>query len=189
MKDIIISILKVLLYPYYLWYRLKVTYTSERKAILGLTQFISLLPGFLGNCIRVAAYSHIFDKVEQGCTISFGVTFATPKISIGKNVYIGPYSEIGQSIISDNVQIGSKVCILSGLKQHSLKKIDNEITLGVGKYYTILIGKNSWIGTGAIIGANIGQNSIIGAGSVVVCDIEDNVVAAGNPAKKIRNSL
>jgi acetyltransferase-like isoleucine patch superfamily enzyme len=35
-------------------------------------------------------------------------------------------------------------------------------------------------------GVKIGDNSIIGAGSVVTSDIPSNVVAAGNPAKVIR---
>ena len=50
------------------------------------------------------------------------------------------------------------------------------------------IGKNCWIGAGAIIlpGITIGDNSVIGAGSVVTKDIPDNVVAVGNPCKVLR---
>lgn len=50
------------------------------------------------------------------------------------------------------------------------------------------IGKNCWIGAGAIIlpGINVGDNSVIGAGSVVTKDIPDNVVAVGNPCKVLR---
>jgi maltose O-acetyltransferase len=47
----------------------------------------------------------------------------------------------------------------------------------------VVIGKNVWIGGGAIIcpGVTIGDNTTIGAGSVAVRDIPANVVAAGNP--------
>jgi len=50
------------------------------------------------------------------------------------------------------------------------------------------IGKNCWIGAGAIIlpGITIGDNSVIGAGSVVTKDIPANVVAVGNPCKVLR---
>lgn len=50
------------------------------------------------------------------------------------------------------------------------------------------IGKNCWIGAGAIIlpGIKVGDNSVIGAGSVVTKDIPDNVVAVGNPCKVLR---
>ena len=50
------------------------------------------------------------------------------------------------------------------------------------------IGKNVWIGSGAIIlpGVTIGDNTVIGAGSVVTKDIPANVVAVGNPCRVLR---
>lgn len=50
------------------------------------------------------------------------------------------------------------------------------------------IGRNCWIGAGAIIlpGVTIGDNTVIGAGSVVTKDIPANVVAVGNPCKVLR---
>ncbi len=45
-----------------------------------------------------------------------------------------------------------------------------------------------WIGGNAVVnpGVTIGNNTIIGSGSVVTKDIPDNVIAAGNPCKIIR---
>ena len=50
------------------------------------------------------------------------------------------------------------------------------------------IGRNCWIGAGAIImpGVTIGDNTVIGAGSVVTKDIPANVVAVGNPCRVMR---
>ena len=50
------------------------------------------------------------------------------------------------------------------------------------------IGKNCWIGAGAVIvpGVTIGDNVVVGAGSVVTKDIESNVVAVGNPCRVLR---
>lgn len=50
------------------------------------------------------------------------------------------------------------------------------------------IGKNVWIGAGAVVvpGITIGDNTVIGAGSVVVKDIPANVVAVGNPCRVLR---
>ncbi|MGN0573450.1 MAG: sugar O-acetyltransferase [Acutalibacteraceae bacterium] len=50
------------------------------------------------------------------------------------------------------------------------------------------IGRNCWIGTGAVIvpGITIGDNVVIGAGSVVTKDLPDNVVAVGNPCRILR---
>lgn len=52
----------------------------------------------------------------------------------------------------------------------------------------VSIGKNCWIGAGAIIvpGVTIGDNVVIGAGSIVTRDIPSNVVAVGNPCRVLR---
>ena len=52
----------------------------------------------------------------------------------------------------------------------------------------VQIGKNVWIGGGAISlpGVKIGEGAVIGAGAVVTKDIPAYTVAVGNPAKSIR---
>ena len=50
------------------------------------------------------------------------------------------------------------------------------------------IGSDVWVGGGAMIlpGVRIGSRAIIGAGSVVTRDVPDDVFAAGNPCRVIR---
>ena len=52
----------------------------------------------------------------------------------------------------------------------------------------IEIGSDVWVGGGAMIlaGVTIGSRTVIGAGSVVTKDIPDDVFAAGNPCRVIR---
>lgn len=52
----------------------------------------------------------------------------------------------------------------------------------------VSIGKNVWIGGGAIVlpGVKIGDGAVIGAGAVVNRDVPPFAVAAGNPARVIR---
>ena len=52
----------------------------------------------------------------------------------------------------------------------------------------IVTGRNAWIGERAILckGVTIGENSVVGAGSVVTKDVPDNVIAAGNPARVVK---
>lgn len=54
--------------------------------------------------------------------------------------------------------------------------------------FTVHIGRNCWIGAGAVIvpGVTIGDNVVIGAGSVVTKDIPSNVITVGNPCGVLR---
>ena len=58
--------------------------------------------------------------------------------------------------------------------------------IGINK--PITVGRECWIGAGAIIlaGVTIGDRTTIGAGSVVTKDIPSDVLAAGNPCRVIR---
>jgi maltose O-acetyltransferase len=53
----------------------------------------------------------------------------------------------------------------------------------------IEIGADVWVGGAAIIlpGVRIGSRTVIGAGSIVTRDIPDDVFAAGNPCRVIRD--
>jgi acetyltransferase-like isoleucine patch superfamily enzyme len=53
----------------------------------------------------------------------------------------------------------------------------------------IRIGRNCWVGMGAMIlpGVQIGDGVVIGAGSVVVRDVEAYAVVVGNPAKTVKS--
>ena len=52
----------------------------------------------------------------------------------------------------------------------------------------ISIGDNVWLGAGAIVcpGVSIGEDTVVGAGAVVVRDLPAGVVAAGVPARVLR---
>jgi maltose O-acetyltransferase len=49
----------------------------------------------------------------------------------------------------------------------------------------VVIGKNVWIGGGAILlpGVTVGDDALIGAGSVVTRDVAAGATVAGNPAR------
>lgn len=58
----------------------------------------------------------------------------------------------------------------------------------VGRILPVIIGNNVWLGSRVMVlkGVTIGDNSVVGAMSVVSKSIPPNCVAAGNPAKVIR---
>lgn len=60
-----------------------------------------------------------------------------------------------------------------------------------GLYLDTYIGENCFIGGRSLIlpGVRIGNNCVIGAGSVITRDVPDNCIAAGNPARVIREGI
>ena len=55
----------------------------------------------------------------------------------------------------------------------------------------IVVGNHVWIGARSIIlkGVNIGNNSIIGTNSIVTKSIPSHSIAAGIPAKVLKNNV
>lgn len=68
---------------------------------------------------------------------------------------------------------------------HGIRRRDVPIRLQPGKLKRITIGKDCWIGAGAIVMADVGDGSVVGAGSVVTKAVPPWSIVAGNPAKVI----
>jgi carbonic anhydrase/acetyltransferase-like protein (isoleucine patch superfamily) len=50
----------------------------------------------------------------------------------------------------------------------------------------VKIGRDTWIGEGAIVMANVGDRCIVASGAVVTSPVGDGQVVGGNPARVIR---
>lgn len=173
-------------FPFYLIYRLNRLFLNAETAFQGLSQFMSMLPGLPGNWIRKGFYILTLRRCSPDCTISFGTLFSTPECEIGRHVYIGAYCVISDSIIGDDVLIGSHTHIISGKHAHSFASLDQPMRLQPVSRSVVHIGADSWIGNGALIMADVGRGSVVGAGSVVTREIAEDSVAAGNPARVLR---
>jgi acetyltransferase-like isoleucine patch superfamily enzyme len=106
-------------------------------------------------------------------------------ITIGNYALISPGVRIGSA---DKITIGNN-CMLAGnsyITDADWHGIYNRITIGTSA--PVSLADNVWIGDSTIVckGVTIGKNSIIGAGSVVVGDVPPNCIAAGNPAKVMK---
>jgi maltose O-acetyltransferase len=86
--------------------------------------------------------------------------------------------------IGDHTQIGPAVQIYAA--DHPRDAETRMLGLECGK--SVYIGKNVWIGGGAIIlpGVRIEDHAVIGAGSVVTRDVAFNQRVAGNPARPLQ---
>lgn len=157
------------------------------QATTTCSQLMSLIPGQSGNYLRKACYRFVINHCSESSLVSFGTLFSHQDTDINAGVYIGPQSNIGKCSIEENCLLGSGVHILSGKKQHAFDDLDTPIKDQGGHFEKITIGRDSWIGNGAIVMANIGKHSIVAAGSVVVETVPDYSIVAGNPAKVIKS--
>jgi virginiamycin A acetyltransferase len=148
----------------------------------GHSQLLAILPGATGNMLRAAFYRRALTECASDCCISFGTTFATWEVTIGPGVYIGPLCNIGDADIERDVLIGTGVMITSGRRQHFFKRLDVPIRLQGGANTRVRIGRDSWLGNGAIVTSSIGSQCVISAGAVVFDDVHDRSIMQGNPA-------
>ncbi|OAX48512.1 MULTISPECIES: sugar O-acetyltransferase [Paenibacillus] len=107
-------------------------------------------------------------------------------IRVGRNVFINhacTFMDRGGITLEDNVLIGPKVNLIT--INHPLEPAERRSTIST----PIVIKKNAWLGAGTMImpGVTIGENSIVAAGAVVTKDVPPNTIAAGVPAKIIKN--
>jgi maltose O-acetyltransferase len=107
-------------------------------------------------------------------------------ISIGSGAFLNFNCVILDVVavsIGDKTQIGPGVQILAA--DHPRGPADRAAGLEFGR--PIRIGRNVWIGGGAIIlpGVTIGDDVIIGAGSVVTRSVQHGATVVGNPARQM----
>jgi maltose O-acetyltransferase len=87
--------------------------------------------------------------------------------------------------IGDGTQIGPAVQIYAA--DHPRDREKRLAGLECGK--SVTIGRNVWIGGGAILlpGIIVGDDAVIGAGSVVTRDVAPGATVAGNPARLLHS--
>jgi maltose O-acetyltransferase len=106
--------------------------------------------------------------IGERCFINFGVSLsASDHVRIGDRTHIGPY------------------CMLLDNAYHH---VEPELRLVRPPSKPIILEENVWLAARVIVlpGVTIGKDSCVGAGSIVTKDIPPGVVAAGLPARVIR---
>ena len=97
--------------------------------------------------------------INQGATVA-----ARRHIKIGRNTQIGDFAAVYDS---------------------NYHRIDPHHAV---KCAPVVIGENVWLGRGAMVlpGSNVGDHTVVAAGSIVSGDLPPRVLAAGNPARAVK---
>lgn len=138
---------------------------EERKRLL-----LELFGADTGAWIQPPFFCDYGTNIVMGSKVFFNfncVVLDCARVTIGNNVLFAP-----------SVQIYTATHPISATERRKWLESAKPIT----------IGSDVWVGGGAIIcpGVSIGDRTVIGAGSVVTRDIPPDVIAAGNPARVIR---
>lgn len=131
----------------------------------------------------------MFAEIGENCYIEppFHANFGGKHVHFGKNIY----ANFNLTMVDDgHIYVGDYTMFAPGVIVATAgHPILPELRETVYQYnMPVHIGKNCWIGAGAIIlpGVTIGDQVVVGAGSVVTKDLPSNVVAVGNPCRVIR---
>ena len=138
---------------------------------------------------RQEMLKEMFAEIGEGCYIEppFHANFGGKNVHFGKGIYANfnlTLVDDTHIYVGDFTMFGPNVTVATA--GHPILP---ELREQVYQYnFPVHIGRNCWIGAGAVIvpGVSIGDNTVIGAGSVVTKDIPSDVVAVGNPCRVLR---
>ncbi len=138
---------------------------------------------------RAALLSEMFCEIGEGCYIEppLHANWGGHHVKFGKGVY----ANFNLTLVDDTyITVGDYTMFAPNVTVATAGHPINPALRRRALQYNmpVTIGKNCWIGAGALImpGVSIGDDTVIGAGSVVTRDIPSGVVAYGNPCRVIR---
>lgn len=125
--------------------------------------------------------------LEPGCWITMS---AAARIRIGSGCFLNRGTMLAAHEL---IEIGDHVMFANGCfvgdSDHRYDDPDKPITWqGFEPRGPVRIGSNCWFGVNCVVtgGVTIGERAVIGANSVVTGDIPGGTIAAGAPARVIR---
>jgi virginiamycin A acetyltransferase len=185
-KAVTRGVANLLVAPVLVVHWLKAPFLGRDRALEGSTELLSLLPGVVGQYLRRAFLAWTIESCHPSASIGFGTVFSKAGARLEANCYIGGHCHLGLVHVERDVLIASGVHITSGARMHGTVDLSKPIKDQAGVNTRVTIGQGAWIGSLAVVMADVGRDSIIGAGAVVAKPIPERVVAAGVPARIVR---
>lgn len=192
-----------------------VTTVIEEGALIGKNVYIGA-NCYIGNEVTIGDNTRILSNViiegktviGKSCYIKSGVVIGQPGFGFEKNGDGLPihFPHLGKVLIGNDVYIGANTAIDRATLESTIigdhVKIDNLVHVA----HNVMIGNNSYIIAGTILGGgvhigencwiapnvsikqqlHVGNGALVGLGAVVLNDIECNTVVVGNPAKLLK---
>ena len=138
---------------------------------------------------RETLLRELFAEIGEGCYIEppLHANWGGRHVHFGRNIYANfnlTLVDDTHIYVGDNTMFGPNVVVATA--GHPLLPELRE--QGFQYNAPVHIGRNCWIGAGAIIlpGVTVGDNAVIGAGSIVTKDVPASVLAVGNPCRVLR---
>jgi maltose O-acetyltransferase len=175
---------------------------SEKQKMLAGEPYHASDPELVADQAAAAEWMHRFNTAlfvddrarllrERFAAVGAGATIRPPFFcDYGYNIHLGTgvflnfncvILDVVEVKIGDGTQVGPGVQILAA--DHPRDPAERSTGAEWGR--RISIGRNVWIGGGAIVlpGVTIGDNAIVGAGSVVTRNVPAGAIVVGNPAR------
>lgn len=140
-----------------------------------------------GAPIELGKYVHVGAVVDNHVRFSvWPVKPGAGRVRVGDYTVINPGVRIGSGFhveLGRNTILASNVYITDTDWHGRYDRVYSS-----GGHGAVVLEDNVWLSERVIVGkgVTIGENSIVGAGSIVLRDIPRNSIAAGNPAKVVR---
>jgi acetyltransferase-like isoleucine patch superfamily enzyme len=153
-----------------------------------------------GAFIRFPVEGEVLEALDEGRLVIGPNTLLEPgcwlTLSPGARIEIGEGCFLNRNVMLaalERIEIGDHVMFANncfvGDADHRFEDPDVPVTWqGFSSHGPVRIGSNCWFGVNCVVtsGVEIGERCVIGANSVVTKDLSPGVIAAGSPAKVIR---
>ncbi|ANP46819.1 acyltransferase [Candidatus Viadribacter manganicus] len=191
--------------------RAKVSVADERDAALLVGVWRQFRESAeIGPNVRLALNARLINLSERNRARLPGdcVIRGVLKLEAGAELEIGRFCYVGDGVVisaKESISIGDSTLIAHGVQlfdnnTHPTSAAQRELQFRRMIGYKdrngpmaiesepISIGRRCWVGMNSIVmkGVSIGDDTIVASGSVVVASLPEGVIAAGNPARIVR---